>query len=233
MECKIYFKKCLLGLLLTSIILIILYNIRLSKTINGYSSGIVTNLSTISLLSPTNNLTQEFYVDENNFYAIDVLISTYNRKNNSNINFILKDDTKIILDKMINAISLHDNSYYRLNFKELISKNKKYKLFISSSNSDPENSVSFWKTDKENSRMKLYINNLYQKNNLRFIPYRKIKGFQYLNILFKRISLNNIFVINEVSLHVILFTLIFVISIININFIEVIYENITRNNRSK
>ena len=130
-------------------------------------------------------------------------------------------------------MSLQDNSYFRLNFNELISKNKKYKLLISSSNSNPENSVSFWKTDKENSRMKFYINNLYQKNNLRFIPYRKINCFQYLNILFDRISLNNIFVVNKVSLHVIIFTLIFLISIININFIEVIYENITRNNRSK
>jgi len=211
-------KKLFLTLFLSAVLLFLLYTAQLDKTASGFKSGVVPNLSAVPLVSSNIPFVQKFNIRENDLSRLDILISTYGRENNSNIEIELSDGKTSVFKKRFDAKQLKDNSYMKLEFEKLSSKNKDFMLTIRSDNSDPGKAIAVWET---------------QDGELRFIPYVKISGAAYLNQLFERISLNNLPLINLYTLHALLFFLVYIISFINISFIGLIYENIADGHRKR
>lgn len=215
---NILLKKMFFALSLSVAFLFLVYNAQLNKTASGFKSGVVPNLSAIPLVSPNIPFIQKFNIKENGLSRLDILISTYGRENNGNIEIELSDGKTSVFKKRFDTKQLKDNSYIKLEFEKFSSKNKDFILTIRSDNSDPGKAIAVWKT---------------QDGELRFIPYVKISGAAYLNQLFERISLNNLSLINLYTLHALLFLLVYIISFINISFIELIYENIADGHRKR
>jgi hypothetical protein len=94
---------------------------------------------------------QTFKVSSNNFSGFKVMLATYMRTNNHPVKFILKSaDGEIIMEEILSAKIIHDNSYKGFMFPvQLNSKDKLYKLFIASPASFSGNAITAWATKND------------------------------------------------------------------------------------
>ena len=95
-------------------------------------------------------ISQSFTAENNNLFSINVKLATYARINNSEVTLTLLDQNNHPLAyQKINAKTLHDNAYFRFNFKPLEdSKGRMYYLEIKSDATD-ENSITAWKSKND------------------------------------------------------------------------------------
>lgn len=94
---------------------------------------------------------QTFKASSNNFSGFKVRLASYKRTNNQPVKFILKSaDGEIIMEEILSAKIIHDNSYKGFIFPvQLNSKDKLYKLFITSPASFSGNAITAWATKND------------------------------------------------------------------------------------
>ena len=119
---------------------------------------------------------QSFYCHHNNLARIQVMMATYNRKNNHDVIFHLKSSPlaqEDIYKEKFNASNVLDNAYRTFDFPPLLdSKGKNYYFFFESPQSHKGDAVTLWSTSKNHYKKgSLYIKHEKSQGDLRFITY--------------------------------------------------------------
>ena len=138
-------------------------NIKYDKTYGNKPNGVA-----VGEISRDTVIKQIFTATYNNLSEIIIMFATYIRTNKCTIKLQLFDANHVLIDeKLIEASELKNNSYFRYKFQNLAdSIDKQYLLVVTSSNATPGNAVTIWRTDANNYKGKLFINDQKQDDNL-------------------------------------------------------------------
>jgi len=142
---------------------------------------------------------QSFVATENNLTRIDVLFVTYNRENNKEILFRLKDQSsgEEITEIIINASEIPTNDYYNFYFDPIPdSKMKTYYFSLSSPESYPENAISIY-SSRNNAYIggSAFINGEKYPGDIAFRTYNTYPGKVFFLSFFEKLIKDRLFLI--------------------------------------
>jgi len=136
---------------------------------NEYLYPVVSNNENLGEFSSGSVLEQSIFPNNNNLSQLNFLMATYQKKCKGKLLVnILGDDDKVLRSGFIDLESLQDNAYAPFKFKPIIkSNNKSFKVQITSIDSPPDLSPTFWLSSDSSSTMGiLYLNGIKMKSTL-------------------------------------------------------------------